>query len=281
MFCPNCGTDNPNSAVFCGSCGCALPRVQKEVQPSVQYCPKCGQKIDSGAAFCGNCGLSLGTAPQPLPTPAPVQPASKLNVVNKKIAMVAVAAVLVVIALSFLGNLLGGKSGRGTANDVAQTLEEPLNNVYASGLDDESLNTFAETLVDELPSEVVDTELQKSGMTKDEAVGMVASQMSSSMGSMSSLKSYLDKMQIETSIKLTDELDSDAIDDINKKLEEYGLYDSVTEGYKIGADVTVTALEDLPALSKGETKTNSVSNLGAEAIKVDGRWYLWSPQLNW
>ena len=206
---------------------------------------------------------------------------SKFHAVNKKIAIVAAVAVVAVAALSFFGNLLGGKSGHGTAHDVAQTLEEPLNDIYANGFDDESLNGFAEALVDELPSDVVDAELQKSGMTKDEAVEEIASSISSSMSSMSSVKSCLDKMEIKTSIRLGDELDSSAIDDINEKLEDYDIYDSVAEGYKIGADVTVKALEDLPALSKGETKTNSVSNIGAEAIKIGDKWYLWSPELNW
>jgi uncharacterized membrane protein YvbJ len=33
MFCPQCGTDNPNGARFCGSCGASLPHAARPAQP--------------------------------------------------------------------------------------------------------------------------------------------------------------------------------------------------------------------------------------------------------
>lgn len=33
MFCPKCGTENPDNAKFCGSCGSAMSVVREQVQP--------------------------------------------------------------------------------------------------------------------------------------------------------------------------------------------------------------------------------------------------------
>ncbi|MEK6278642.1 MAG: zinc-ribbon domain-containing protein, partial [Actinomycetota bacterium] len=52
--CPSCGTENPERARFCMSCGTALePR-----------CPSCGAENPPGAKFCIECGTVLqGGAP--------------------------------------------------------------------------------------------------------------------------------------------------------------------------------------------------------------------------
>ena len=65
--CPSCGTENPERARFCMSCGAAL-------SPS---CPTCGTENPPGAKFCIECGTGLGAggsgvvAPPPGPTPQP------------------------------------------------------------------------------------------------------------------------------------------------------------------------------------------------------------------
>jgi class 3 adenylate cyclase/tetratricopeptide (TPR) repeat protein len=62
MNCSNCGTENPERAKFCMSCGAALPAT----------CPSCGAANPAGAKFCIECGTALGPpAPAAAPAPAP------------------------------------------------------------------------------------------------------------------------------------------------------------------------------------------------------------------
>ncbi|HEX2232098.1 MAG TPA: adenylate/guanylate cyclase domain-containing protein [Thermoleophilaceae bacterium] len=64
LACANCGTENPEGARFCMSCGSPLART----------CPHCGAEAPPGARFCTSCGNSLDApaAPQPAaPSPAP------------------------------------------------------------------------------------------------------------------------------------------------------------------------------------------------------------------
>jgi class 3 adenylate cyclase/tetratricopeptide (TPR) repeat protein len=63
-ICQNCGTQNPEQAKFCMSCGGALERA----------CPSCGSVSPPAAKFCMSCGASLSGEPAATPqavTPAP------------------------------------------------------------------------------------------------------------------------------------------------------------------------------------------------------------------
>jgi len=82
VVCPSCGTKNPATTKFCGSCGASLAPAPKIVCPhcktenpatmkfcgncgkpraatSEVTCAKCGTKNASGTKFCGNCGAKL------------------------------------------------------------------------------------------------------------------------------------------------------------------------------------------------------------------------------
>ncbi len=62
MTCANCGTENPEGARFCMSCGSAL----------AVTCPNCGTENPPGAKFCTACGTALtGLAPAPGPAATP------------------------------------------------------------------------------------------------------------------------------------------------------------------------------------------------------------------
>src|SRR6266566_5161578 len=52
MLCPNCGSENPESAKFCNGCGGSL----------LPVCSSCGTSNASGARFCSECGASLAVA---------------------------------------------------------------------------------------------------------------------------------------------------------------------------------------------------------------------------
>lgn len=57
MICPNCGTDNPNSSHFCGSCGEAIYLVSESA--AGKKCSECGFENGTGARFCVKCGAAL------------------------------------------------------------------------------------------------------------------------------------------------------------------------------------------------------------------------------
>jgi predicted ATPase/class 3 adenylate cyclase len=63
VSCPSCGTENPERARFCMSCGASLQRT----------CPSCGAEAPPGAKFCIECGAGL-QAEAAAPAPTPVRP---------------------------------------------------------------------------------------------------------------------------------------------------------------------------------------------------------------
>src|SRR3954467_11529400 len=62
-ICSACGTENPEGARFCMSCGTPLER----------RCPACGAIVPEGARFCVECGTQLEPVTRPSP-PTPPQP---------------------------------------------------------------------------------------------------------------------------------------------------------------------------------------------------------------
>jgi membrane protease subunit (stomatin/prohibitin family) len=81
IICPSCGTKNPATVKFCGSCGASLappakivcPHCKAENPANLKFCgscgkplvaneincPKCNTKNPAGTKFCGNCGEKL------------------------------------------------------------------------------------------------------------------------------------------------------------------------------------------------------------------------------
>ena len=59
--CQNCGTENPEQARFCMSCGNVLENV----------CPTCSTVNPAEAKFCMSCGTGLAGDAPPAPSPAP------------------------------------------------------------------------------------------------------------------------------------------------------------------------------------------------------------------
>src|SRR5215213_4492464 len=62
MTCASCGTENPDGARFCMSCGAALER----------RCPSCGTPAPADARFCMSCGSALDGSATPSRPAAPV-----------------------------------------------------------------------------------------------------------------------------------------------------------------------------------------------------------------
>lgn len=76
IFCPNCGAQQPDGSVFCGSCGTKLAApTQKRI------CPHCNHELAANMMFCDQCGSRYTepsnndpyTPPYTPPTSSPVQ----------------------------------------------------------------------------------------------------------------------------------------------------------------------------------------------------------------
>ncbi|MBI3026092.1 MAG: zinc ribbon domain-containing protein, partial [Candidatus Tectomicrobia bacterium] len=59
MQCPQCRTENPAGAKFCGACGARLEA----------KCPACGHSNLPGSRFCNECGEALGSRAPSGPAP--------------------------------------------------------------------------------------------------------------------------------------------------------------------------------------------------------------------
>ena len=66
MTCPECGTENPDSARFCGGCGGSLSAAPE--------CPDCGTENPRGQAFCNGCGRRLVEKEPEAPAPRSYTP---------------------------------------------------------------------------------------------------------------------------------------------------------------------------------------------------------------
>ena len=66
MKCPNCRSENRDTAKFCENCGHRL----------VVVCPNCGESNRPGARFCDNCGYNLSKGQETQAAHVPLQPPS-------------------------------------------------------------------------------------------------------------------------------------------------------------------------------------------------------------
>ena len=71
MYCRNCGTQVPNQAAVCLTCG-SYPSAGN------RFCPNCGAQPDPSAVICVRCGVSLAQRSYIPPTPGMVGAKSKL-----------------------------------------------------------------------------------------------------------------------------------------------------------------------------------------------------------
>lgn len=92
VTCPNCGTDNPNDALFCTGCGTKLEK-QVEASPNTvgKVCSSCGKPIGIDQVFCTNCGEKQTDIPvqvsepvKPTVSPVEVKPVQPKPVVTRE-----------------------------------------------------------------------------------------------------------------------------------------------------------------------------------------------------
>ncbi|HKH13671.1 MAG TPA: adenylate/guanylate cyclase domain-containing protein [Solirubrobacterales bacterium] len=153
QVCGSCGTQNPEGARFCMSCGA----------PLATRCPSCGAESPPGAKFCVQCGTSLsasGAAPRGArPAAPPAQPSGAPGGQGRGL---------------FGGQIPGGGAGWGPAGSLpeerrnATVLFADLSGytAVAERLDPEAVKSFVDRALRRLGQEVV-----RYGGTVDKYIG--------------------------------------------------------------------------------------------------------------
>lgn len=72
VICQKCGTELPDNAKFCGSCGNNIAAAKRNAS---DICPNCGSQLKGGAKFCSVCGAKIFAAQEaPAPKAKPEKP---------------------------------------------------------------------------------------------------------------------------------------------------------------------------------------------------------------
>lgn len=215
------------------------------------------------------------TSQSPFDTKPPKKPFHVTR--GMTIGILAVAAVAVVAIVLAVTGVFGGGGGHSNAQTVADRMGDLYNNLLSSDFDSQAFEDFGEGLLDLMPTDVVDQELEKSGITREDAIDTIGSVFGGSMqyyGSM--LSGYADTFDITFDVSLGSQLSSDDIDDINDTFDSKGYGNlKVTDGYSLEGEVSVTFNKDFQNYSAGESRSEDMGDLGMCAIKIGNSWYLW------
>ena len=72
--CPQCGTEVPNTSMFCNSCGTPIPKAAPAVPADCVVCTSCGSFVNKEMRFCTNCGVPMPKPVDIAPLEEPMQP---------------------------------------------------------------------------------------------------------------------------------------------------------------------------------------------------------------
>ncbi len=94
IVCPNCRTENLDSALFCQNCGTSLESAHALTAnlPKTKNCPHCGGLISQEAVFCRHCGRDVRVTPA---SQSQAEPAKKFPLVWGLLAVVIIVAVVI------------------------------------------------------------------------------------------------------------------------------------------------------------------------------------------
>ena len=93
--CPSCGTEIPDDASFCSSCGASVSNIILSDKKS-RFCPHCGKAIEGDVSFCPHCGKSLkeGKEEQTTKSSFSFEPSSLKKVPPRSVALWVVLSIL-------------------------------------------------------------------------------------------------------------------------------------------------------------------------------------------
>lgn len=229
------------------------------------FCPHCGNQLPDGSKFCGKCGAQLGGA---APTPGPMTDGAVTVTPPKKgLGSRAKLGIIVVVALAVVGAIIFGVvscvggNAHASAQSVADSLDAAMSKMIDNDFSSEAITGAMNDLVDLMPEEAVNQELQEQGMTRED----LTEQLQSSLGfaDVEQIQDYMSMVDMTADTSVGDPLSADELDDINDGLGEYGL--TATEGNRLVMSMEVSAM--------GQTQSQDVDTMCA--VKIDGSWYLW------
>lgn len=234
------------------------------------FCPACGKKNPDSARFCARCGRAFMHG-----STSSVKPKASPAGITKVLPFIGIAAV-VVAAVLLVSNVIGG---RGTAQELADELTASSQRVIDESLSDDSVREYAAAFVDAMPPEGLEMLIEEGLVdSRGEAIEQVGEGL---LNSLSGQETVFHKADVEIKIVVGDEVDADYLDRVNEQFESHGKSIGATEGYILGGEVTITALEDVGVLETGQTATQSLDNTGYTAIKIGNKWYVWMAGANW
>ena len=249
------------------------------------FCSKCGAQAAEGARFCNQCGAPIGGAG----LTAGVGIAGgdgggrpKKGIPPRVVGIVVViVAVLIVVVVAL--NAFGSSGGAKSAEALGEKLAKSVTNVYDSGITDESIEEYVETFFDAIPEgteealyEEIEDEMGVSIEDRDELVEFMTDYLGDSFDEFEVYLDYLDCLEYTVEFVEGDELDSDELRDIEGDLVDYFDLDyEVDDGVELEIVCSVTITSDIDELGVEAGDSNEGTILFADAIEIDGRWYLW------
>ena len=282
MFCPYCGTQLPDGAAFCGTCGKPVGKQPPAgAAPSERPAP----------------GVPAGIPPTPAPqstAPAPqsgyipsAQPSTPPNfnqipVVAQgtkrpfrvtrgmTIGVLAAAAVVAVAVIAFAVTGIFGGGGANSPEGVANRLGAVYTDLLQSDFDEAALTRFGNDALDLLHPAMVEESIRSAGYhSRDEYAKGFGERYGSAFSAFGNISEYVD---FTVDIRVGDKLTGYQLATVNDSLARYGI--EATDGYKLGGTMTGRVLRDFMGYSAGDVETTDMSSTGIIVVKIDGSWYL-------
>lgn len=221
MFCGKCGTQNPDTAAFCKKCG---TRLNNQAKLTAKTTPRVPVKTESQSK-------------RPVP-----QNKRRQNKNTKKIAVVAIAAV--VLMLAFV--LFGGRSYKSTVKQYF----------------DASFDGNAKKIINLLPDKMVDYALEESGYDQDELNELIEDVGEELKDYIDMLDNYLgDNWKATYKIANVEKVTGDDLEDIQKDYKKMDI--KVSAAKEVELELTIKS---------GDTEQSNTMRL--YLIKVGRSWYL-------
>lgn len=203
MFCGKCGTQNPDTATFCKSCG---TRLNGQTKPAVKTATKTPVRA------------------QPQQQHKRPEPKYKRRQ-DKKVGMIAVAAVVVIVLILALV-LFGGRSYKSTVKQFFNA----------------TFDVDGKAIVNLIPDDLISYALEESGYDEDELDEMIEDIEDEFQDQLSSINRYFgEDWDVSYEILSAESIKGDDLKDLKKDYEKLGVKISAAKDVEL--ELTITAGE--------------------------------------
>lgn len=206
------------------------------------FCGKCGAENADDAQFCTGCGAKLNEGQE---TKSNASVVGDMNNKNRKVGMIAVAAVAVLVAALFVG-LFGGRSYKKTVDKfITATFEAD-----------------AESMFELLPEKMIDYALEEEGYDDDELDEFIDEGNEELEYAIEQIERYYgEDWKISHKIINVEDVKERSLKRLKDDYEDVGV--KVSGAKTIEIELTITADE-----------TEASNSMEISVIKVGRSWYL-------